>query len=354
MQIKVTKNTDPKEKPDQSNLGFGVYFSDHMFEMTYTNGIGWHDAEIKPYGPLCLDPSALVFHYGQETFEGLKAYKDENGRITLFRPADNFKRMNISNERLCMPQLDIDFAISALKQLIETDADWIPSEPDTSMYIRPFMIATEGSLGVKVSSEYKFVIILSPVGSYYAEGMKPTNIYVEDVYIRAAQGGTGEAKCGGNYAASLKSYETAKKNGYSQVLFLDGKERKYVEEVGTSNAFFIIDGVLYTAPLGGTILPGITRDSVIAIARDSGYEVVEEALAIDRIFEYADEGKFDECFASGTAAVISPIGHLTLGEKTIEINGGEIGEVSQMLYDTLTGIQSGKIEDKYGWVVRVN
>lgn len=354
MDITVIKTANPKVKPDFNNLGFGKYFADHMFVMTYNEGIGWHDAEIREYAPISLSPSALIFHYGQETFEGMKAYRNDAGKITLFRPRENFARMNRSNDRLCMPAIDEEFALTALKQLITLEAEWIPTLPNTSLYIRPFMIATEASLGVKVSSEYMFMIILSPVGSYYAEGLQPTSIYVEDTYVRAMDGGTGEAKCSGNYAASLKPYKKAKDMGYSQVLFLDGKERKYVEEVGTSNAFFVIDGELYTSPLKGTILPGVTRDSVIKVAQMKGIKVNEVALSVDQIFEAAAAGKLDESFASGTAAVISPIGKLAYEEKVAVINNNEIGAISQMLYDTITGIQTGKLDDPFGWVEKVN
>ncbi|MDR2519625.1 MAG: branched-chain amino acid aminotransferase [Eubacteriaceae bacterium] len=355
MQIETIFTAKPKDKPDFKNLGFGKYFSDHMFIMKYTEGRGWHDAKIVPYAPIPLDPSALVLHYGQETFEGLKAYKDKEEKITLFRPRDNFRRMNKSNDRMCMPQIDVEAALNALKKLLLAESGWIPTEPDTSLYIRPFIIATEPSLGVKVSKEYLFVIILSPVGSYYPEGLKPTSIYVEEYYIRSAEGGTGDAKISGNYAASLKPYENAKRQGFSQVLFLDGKEKKYIEEVGTSNAFFVINGELYTTPLSsGTILPGITRDSVIQIAKDKGLKVNEKALSIEDVFSSAEEGHLDECFASGTAAVVSPIGSLTYRGKTISIAGGNIGEITQDLYNTLTGIQYGRLEDKFGWVEAVN
>ncbi|MCL1914298.1 MAG: branched-chain amino acid aminotransferase [Eubacteriaceae bacterium] len=352
MEIKTIINEKPKPKPDQNELGFGIYFTDHMFEMDYDEGEGWHDARIIPYGPLSLEPSALVFHYGQETFEGLKAYKNLEGHTVLFRPKENFIRMNNSNQRICMPTLDVDFVISALKQLVATDESWIPTADGTSLYVRPFMIATEPSIGVKVSKSYKFVIILSPVGAYYKDGLKPTKILVEENYIRAANGGTGEAKYGGNYAGSLLPYQKAVAKGFSQVMFLDGANKKFVEEVGTSNAFFIVDGVLYTSPLSGTILPGVTRDSVIKIARDEGWEVVEKALAIDDIILYAKQGKLDEVFASGTAAVVSPIGQLAYRDEVIDI-GDTIGPKTQLLYDKLTGIQLGKIEDKFNWVERL-
>ncbi len=354
MKLEINKTTHPQNKPDFSQLGFGKYFTDHMLLMKYKEGKGWYEAQIKAYEPICLSPSALVFHYGQETFEGLKAYKNKNGKITLFRPMDNFLRMNRSNARMCMPAIDPDFVLDALKELLLIDSEWIPTEAGTSLYIRPFMIATEESLGVKVSSEYLFMIILSPVGSYYAEGLKPTNIYVEDQYVRAMMGGTGEAKCGGNYAVSLKPYQKAKEDGYSQVLFLDGKENKFVEEIGTSNAFFVIDGEIITTPLIGTILPGITRDSIIKIAKSKGYKVTERLLSIDEIEDAYSNDKLDEAFASGTAAVISPIGILTYKDKKMVINNDEIGKISQELYDGLTSIQTGAAPDIYQWVVPIN
>ncbi len=354
MELQVIKTQNPKPIPDYNNLGFGKYFTDHMFMMTYTEGTGWHDAKICEYGPIPMQPGAQVFHYGQATFEGMKAYRDQNDKITLFRPLDNFNRMNRSNDRLCMPHIDPEWVLGVLEQLLLIEKEWIPNLPGTSLYIRPFMIASESSLGVKVASEYIFMIILSPVGSYYAEGLQPTSIYVEDSYVRAMDGGTGEAKCAGNYATSLLPYKKAKEMGYSQVLFLDGKEKKYVEEVGTSNAFFVIDKKLYTSPLRGTILPGITRDSIIKVAKMKGYEVVEEALAIDYIFDIAKEGRLDESFASGTAAVISPIGKLSYKDEVIVINNSEIGAIAQELYDTLTGIQTGKLDDPFGWVHHVN
>lgn len=354
MEIKKNLVAQKKEKPSFDALGFGKYFTDHMFKMTYTQGQGWHDAEICAYAPISLSPSALIFHYGQETFEGLKAYRDENDKITLFRARDNFERMNRSNDRICIPPIDVDFVMEALKELLLVEKDWIPNLPGTSLYIRPFVIATEAALGVKVSSEYLFMIILSPVGSYYAKGLAPTSIYVEEHYVRASQGGTGEAKCSGNYAASLKPYVTAKEKGYEQVLFLDAKEQKYIEEVGTSNAFFVIDGVAVTSPLHGTILPGITRDSILKLLADKNIPHEERAITIDEVFEAYKNGKLQESFATGTAAVISPIGKLTYKDETALINEGKIGKLSQMLYDELTGIQTGKLEDRFGWVIHVN
>ncbi|MFA0816063.1 MAG: branched-chain amino acid aminotransferase [Anaerofustis sp.] len=354
MELEIIKTTHPKNKPDFNQLGFGKYFTDHMLIMKYKEGQGWYQAQIKAYEPISLSPSALIFHYGQETFEGLKAYKNKKGQISLFRPMDNLHRMNRSNDRMCMPMIDPEFVLDALKKLLVLDSEWIPTEVGTSLYIRPFMIATEESLGVKVSSEYLFMIILSPVGSYYAEGLKPTSIHVEDQYARAMQGGTGEAKCGGNYAVSLKPYEMAKKAGYSQVLFLDGKDKKYIEEIGTSNAFFVIDNEIITTPLVGTILPGITRDSIIRIAKDKGYKVSERLLSIEEIENAYDSNKLNEAFASGTAAVISPIGVLTYKDKKMVINNNEIGKISQELYDSLTSIQTGVVANPYQWVMHIN
>ena len=355
MEVKVSLKEELCQKPDYSNLGFGKYFTDYMLVMEYDEVKGgWCSAEIKAYGPVTLDPGASVFHYGQATFEGLKAYKSKDGGITLFRSKDNFRRMNRSNARLCMPALDVDFVNDALKQLVNLEKDWIPTEPNTSLYIRPFVIATESFLGVKPSAKYSLFIILSPVGTYYKGGLTPTSIYVESEYARAAMGGTGEAKCAGNYAASLKPYVDASKNGYSQVLFLDAEHKKYIDEVGTSNAFFVIEGKIITPDLKGTILPGITRDSIIKIAKDLGYTVEERPISIDEIIDASKDGRLDEAFASGTAAVISPIGKLTYKQEDIIVNNGEIGKISQLLYDTLTGIQTGKLEDKYSWVEKIN
>ncbi len=354
MEIAITKTTTPKAHPADDVLGFGHYFTDHMFIMEYDTGIGWHDAKIVEYGPISLEPTALIFHYGQETFEGLKAYKNNEGKITLFRPKENFERMNRSNERMCMPKIDVDFVHDALVKLLEIEKDWIPEQPGTSLYIRPVMFATEPALGVKISDKYYFIIILSPVGSYYKEGLAPTSIYVEDFYVRASKGGTGEAKCSGNYASGLKPYELAKEKGFAQVLFLDAEDKKYIEEVGTSNAFFVIGDTIVTSPLGGTILPGMTRNSIITIAKDKGYKVEERLVSIDEIMQAGRDNELKEAFATGTAAVISPIGSLTFKDETITINDNKIGAISQELYDTLTGIQMGSIADKYGWVEYLN
>ena len=350
-EITITRTENPKEKPDPATLGFGELFTDHMFIMDYDDGRGWHDPRIVPYGPVMLDPAAAVLHYSQEMFEGLKTYRSENGSLRLFRPDMNAKRTNVSNDRICLPQIDEEFYVDAIKALITIDKDWAPDYPGTSLYIRPFIFATEPFLGVRPSKSYYFMIILSPVGPYYKGGLQPTKIYVEDKYVRSAEGLAGNAKVGGNYAMSLKSQVEAQAKGYTQVLWLDGLERRYVEEIGTSNAFFVIDGEVFTAPLTGTILPGITRDSVIRILKDRGVKVREERFAIEDVYAAAEQGKLEEVFASGTAAVISPVGEMLWKDRKITINGGEIGPVSQSLYDTITGIQSGALPDPYGWTV---
>ncbi|QSX09705.1 branched-chain amino acid aminotransferase [Alkalibacter rhizosphaerae] len=353
MEIRITKNDAPKQKPDENNLGFGNYFTDHMFVMDYDLEKGWHDPRIEPYGPLSLDPSAMVFHYGQETFEGLKAYRNDQGNIQLFRVMDNLNRLNQSNERMCIPTLDVEAMFQGIKELILLDGDWVPSQPGTSLYVRPFVIATDPFLGVRPASTYKFLVILSPVGAYYKGGLNPTRIYVEEYYVRAVAGGTGFAKTGGNYAASLKAQVEANEKGYNQVLWLDGKEHKYIEEVGTSNAFFKIDGKVYTAPLEGSILSGITRNSTITLLKDWGLEVVEEKMTIQQLAEHHKAGRLEEAFATGTAAVISPIGVLGWQGEDLVINDNQIGEVSQKLYDTMTAIQYGKVEDEFGWVIQL-
>ena len=351
--MKITLTANKKVKPDFSKLGFGKYFTDHMLVMDYKDG-AWQEPEIIPYGPFQMDPSTCVLHYGQGIFEGLKAYKDANGKITMFRPYDNFKRMNRSATRLCMPELDVDKVVEALKELVLVDQDWIPTEPGTALYIRPTMIAYDAMLGVHPAHNYKFFIILSPVGSYYASGMKPTRIMVEDKYVRAPLGGTGEAKCMGNYATSLLAGDIANKKGYEQVLWLDAQEKKYIEEVGAMNMFFVFDGVVKTPELVGSILPGITRDSVIKLLKHYGKAVEETRVSLDEIQENIEKGTFNEAFGSGTAAVISPVGTLNIHGEDVIINGGEMGEITSFLYDRLTGIQYGRYEDPFGWIVRVN
>lgn len=354
MEIKITRTTAPKQKPaDESKLGFGKIFTDHMFIMDYTKGKGWHDARIVPYAPLTLDPSAMIFHYGQGIFEGLKAYKTKDGRVLLFRPQKNIERANISNERLCIPPLDEAFALEALKKLVDVDRDWIPEAPGTSLYIRPFIIAVDPYLGVKPAETYMFIIILSPVGAYYPEGLNPVKIYVEDDYVRAVRGGIGFAKTPGNYAASIRAQEKAYELSYTQVLWLDGIERKYIEEVGTMNVFFVIDGEVITPALNGSILAGVTRDSSIQLLKSWGYRVTERKLAIAEVYEAYQKGKLDEVFGTGTAAVISPVGELNWEGHIMKINNGEIGKISQKLYDSITGIQSGALPDVMGWTVEV-
>lgn len=351
--ISIEKTNMPKPKPDMNKLGFGNYFTDHMFIMDYTEGKGWHDPRIVPYQNLSLDPATMVFHYGQAIFEGLKAYKAVDGRILLFRPEQNMRRINISNERMCIPKIDEEFAVEAVKELVKVDKDWIPEAEGTSLYIRPFIIATDPYLGVRPSHTYQFIIILSPVGAYYPEGINPVKIYVESNYVRAVRGGTGYAKTPGNYAASLKAQVEAHEKGYTQVLWLDGIERKYVEEVGTMNVFFKIGGKVVTPALQGSILPGITRDSTIQLLRSWGIEVEERSISIEEVYEAHSRGILEEVFGTGTAAVISPVGELNWNGNIITINEGKTGELSARIYETITGIQYGKIEDKFGWIQEV-
>ncbi len=343
-----------RPKPtDESTLGFGVQFSDHMFMMEYSEGEGWHDQRIEPYGPVMLDPAALVLHYAQEIFEGLKAYRRKDGVLQLFRPADNFERMNRSALRMCMPAVDIPFVLRSLQELVRLDADWVPRSRGATLYIRPTMIATGATLGVKVSPEYLFYIITGPVGAYYASGFAPTRILVTDTYVRAVPGGVGWAKTGGNYAASLLAAEEAHQKGFSQVLWLDGVERRWVEEVGTSNIFFLLDDELVTPPLAGTILPGITRDSVLTLARDWGLKIAERRITIDEVIDAIASGRLKEMFASGTAAVVSPVGEIGYKGAVHQVNRGQVGDLSRRLFDELTGIQYGEHPDHHGWVVPV-
>jgi branched-chain amino acid aminotransferase len=354
MEIKVNLTTHPKEKPaDESKLGFGEIFTDHMLLIDYDRDDGWHNARIEAYGSLRLDPAAACLHYGQEIFEGLKAYYGKDGGIYLFRAVDNFKRLNHSARRVCMPELDVDFAMEALKKLILVDQEWIPKTRGTSLYIRPTMIATEPFLTVKPASKYLFYIIIGPVGSYYAEGLNPIKIYVEDKYIRAAAGGTGDTKTAGNYANSLLAAQEAKEKGFTQVLWLDGCEKRWVEEVGTMNMFFVIDDEIITAPLTGSILAGITRDSVIRIVKDWGLKVKEGLISIDEVVSAATSGRLKEAFGTGTAAVISPVGQINYKDRTYVIAGGRMGELSQGLYDEIVAIQYAEKPDSYGWVERI-
>ena len=357
MEISVNRLSPDKLKKrpaDESKLGFGDIFSDHMFMMDYEAGKGWINPRVEPYGPLSIDPAAMAIHYGQQIFEGLKAYRGREDGVYLFRPRENFKRMNRSALRLCMPELPIEDAMAGMKSLVLLDREWIPRSPGTSLYIRPNMFETEPHLGVRPSKSYLFYIIIGPVGAYYKEGLNPVKIYVEDVYVRAARGGTGEAKTAGNYATSLLAAEKAKEKGFTQVLWLDAAERKYVEEVGTMNMFFVIDDEVLTAPLDGSILPGVTRDSVLRIVRDWGLKVTERALAIDEVVAAAKSGRLQEAFGTGTAAVISPVGQITFKGEDHIVAGGKMGTLSQRLYDEIVGIQYGEREDRYGWLERID
>ena len=352
MDISLVKTTAPKTKPNEAELGFGRYFTDHMFMMDYSKG-EWRDPRIVPYGPLQLDPSTSVFHYAQAVFEGMKAFRAEDGRILLFRPEQNMARLNKSNRRLCIPEIDEEFLLEALKKLIRLDADWVPSQPGTSLYIRPFIIGVDNVMGVRPAPTYKLLIILSPSGAYYEEGINPVSIYVEPHYVRAVRGGTGAAKAAGNYAGGLLAQRLASERGHAQVLWLDGLERRYVEEVGAMNVFFNIDGELITPDLGDSVLPGVTRDSVLQLLRSWNIPALERKLAIDELFAAHAEGRLLEAFGCGTAAVISPIGRLEYKEQVIDINGGRTGEISQRLYDAITGIQSGRLPDEFGWITEV-
>ena len=334
-------------------LGFGKIFTEHMFVMDYTEGQGWHDARIIPFGEISLHPAATVLHYGQEIFEGMKAYAGADGKTYIFRPEKNARRMNDSADRLVIPQIPEEDFIQAVKAIVDVDRKYIPTGEGESLYIRPFTIATDPFLGVNVAQNYMFIIICSPSGAYYPSGLAPVGIWIEDDYVRAVKGGMGFAKTGGNYAASLIAQHKAHEDGYSQVLWLDGVERKYIEEVGAMNIVFKIDGKIVTPMLNGSILPGVTRDSMITLCRDMGLEVEERRISVDELVEAARTGKLEECFGTGTAAVISPVGKLRYKDEVMEIGGGKIGPVSQKLYDTLTGIQWGKLPDPYGWRVEV-
>lgn len=352
--IPVTRTQKPAAKPaSDTSLGFGQIFTDHMFIMDYVEGQGWIDARIVPYAPLSLAPSAMVFHYGQAIFEGLKAYRQPDGQVALFRPRLNFERVNQSNARMVIPPVDPDFCVHALKELLRLEADWVPSAPGTSLYIRPFIIATDACLGVRPSHTYKFMIILSPSGAYYAQGLNPVSIYVEDEYVRAVKGGTGFAKTPGNYAASLIAQANAYKAGYVQVLWLDGVHRRYIEEVGSMNVFFVIDNKLATPALNGSILPGITRRTVLELAEKLGYATEERQIAVDELWAAAKAGRVSEVFGSGTAAVISPVGALKYEQDVVTFNEGRIGPLSQTFYDTITGVQYGLLPDKHAWMERL-
>ncbi|KAI4453043.1 subgroup iiii aminotransferase [Holotrichia oblita] len=354
MKITIQKTTNPKPIPkDDSKLGFGRIFSDHMFIMEYTAGQGWHDASIKPFQDIPLSPAAMVFHYGQEIFEGLKAYRTADGSVQLFRPEENFKRLNISAKRLVIPEIPVEDCMQALTELVKLDEAWVPHSDGASLYIRPFIFAKDPFVGVRPGNEYYFIIILSPSGPYYETGLNPVSICVEENYVRAVKGGMGFTKTGGNYAASLIGQDEAHNQNFAQVLWLDGIEKKYIEEVGSMNIFFVIGDEIITPELNGSILSGITRKSVIELCQNWGLKLSERRLGIQEVSDAYDRGELKEIFGTGTAAVISPVGLLKWGDKVMEINGNKIGDISAKLYDTLTGIQYGRLADEMGWVKKV-
>ncbi len=353
-EIQIIKTQNPKQKPqDESTLGFGKCFSDHMFMIEYSEGIGWHNARIVPFGPLNLSPAAPVLHYAQEIFEGLKAYRRADGGVQLFRPEENAKRLNSSAERMCMPTLDVEYQVNAMKALVKLEEEWVPHRAGTSLYLRPTMIAVGEELGVHPSKHYLYYIICSPSGAYYKNGMAPVRIRIEDRYVRAVKGGLGAWKTGGNYAASLKAGAEANRDGFDQVLWLDGRENKYVQEVGAMNMMFVIDGKLVTAPIEDCILPGITRKSIMQLAADKGMTVEERPIPITELFEAYEKGTLTEAFGTGTAAVISPVGEMCYKEKSLKLSEGKIGPVAQEMYNILTGIQWSTLPDPYGWITPV-
>lgn len=353
MDIRLDRVAQPGQLPDESKLGFGQLFTDHMFNMDYTAEAGWANARIEPYGPIEMDPATMVLHYGQAIFEGLKAYRRKDGKVQLFRPEQNVARLNRSAKILCIPELDEGIVFEAIKQLVSLETAWVPGSPETSLYIRPTVIATDPYLGVRPSHTYRCFIILSPVGAYYPEGFNPVKIWVADEYVRAVRGGVGEAKTPANYAASLFGAEVAKAAGYTQVLWLDAVERRYVEEVGTMNIFFVIDGTIVTPPLGGSILPGITRDSVLTLARHWNIPAVEEPITIDAVMKAHRAGKLQEIFGAGTAAVISPVSQLAWRDEVITIADGNVGPIARRLYTAITDIQYGRADDPFGWTVPI-
>lgn len=340
--------------PPENELGFGRVFSDHMLVMDYDAGIGWHDARIVPFGRISLHPASTVLHYGAEIFEGLKAYRTAEGEIRLFRPTENIKRLNTSAERMCLPALDEDMALELLTTFVELEKDWVPKSFGSSLYLRPFMFGNDEHLGVHTVSSATFMIIASPSGSYYKEGINPVKIMIESEDVRTVRGGTGYAKCGGNYAASTRAGERASRKGYSQVLWLDGVERKYIEEVGAMNVMFKIDGEIITPALTGSILPGITRKSCIEVLKKLGYKVSERLFSVEELLSALKEGRLEEAWGCGTAAVVSPIGRLMYQDCEYVINNEEIGEVTHKLYDILTGIQWGKLPDDFGWIYKID
>ena len=351
MKIEYTLTAEPKEIPAEDKLGFGKHFTDHMFRMDWDRGLGWHDAKIIPFGPISLHPASTVLHYGAEIFEGLKAYRREDGGVQLFRPLENVRRMNRSAERMCLPTVEEEEMLSILTEFVKLEERWVPHSFGTSLYLRPYLIGDDEHLGVHTVSHAVFFLIASPSGSYYAEGINPVKILIEDEDVRTVRGGTGYAKCGGNYAASTRAGERASQMGYSQVLWLDGVERRYIEEVGAMNVMFKVAGKIVTPALTGSILPGITRKSCIEVLKSMGYEVEERLFSIDELQKALEDGTLEEAWGCGTAAVVSPIGKFCYRGVEYTVKDGSIGEVTQKLYDTLTGIQWGKTEDTFGWVL---
>lgn len=354
LNIRIEKTATPNAKPvDESQLGFGKIFTDHMAVIDWNAQKGWYDARIIPFDRFSMHPASTALHYGSEIFEGLKAYRTKEGKIQLFRPEENARRMINSAERLCLPELPEEDFLQILSELVKLEADWVPHSEGTSLYLRPFMFGNDETLGVHAVHNAVFAIICSPVGSYYKEGINPVGIMIEDSDVRAVRGGTGYAKCGGNYAASNRAGAKAEKKGYSQVLWLDGVERKYIEEVGAMNVMFKISGEIVTPALTGSILPGVTRKSCIELLKSKGYTVSERLLSVDELAAAMENGTLEEAWGCGTAAVVSPIGKLAYKDMVYTVNNGNIGEVTQMLYDTLTGIQWGKLEDRFGWITPV-
>lgn len=353
MKISITESTVKPVLPKEESLGFGQVFTPHMFVMDYENGRGWHNARIVPFANLSIHPASTVLHYGSEIFEGLKAYRTESGEIRLFRPMENIRRMNASANRMCLPEIDENDFLEALCTFVELEKDYVPHSFGTSLYLRPYMFGNDETLGVHTVHRATFMIIASPSGSYYKEGINPVKIMIESEDVRAVKGGTGAVKCGGNYAASNRAGEKAAKKGYSQVLWLDGVHRRYIEEVGAMNVMFKIDGEIVTPELTGSILPGITRKSCIEVLKSMGYKVSERLISVNELTDALKNGKLEEAWGCGTAAVVSPIGRFMYNDVEYDVNNGQIGEVTKKLYDTLTGIQWGKLEDTYGWVYKV-
>ncbi len=355
IEIAIEKTDNPKPLPSDESFGFGKYFTDHMFITEYSKLLGWHAPRIVPYQNLRLDPGAAVLHYGQAIFEGMKAFRGTDGKIRLFRPEMNWKRMKESAERLCLEFVDLPVFIESLLRLVRTDVHWVPSKAGTALYLRPTLIGSEAFLGVRAAENLMYYVIASPVGGYYgSNAIEPVKIWVERKYSRAAPGGMGAAKAGGNYAASLKAASEAKKRGFAQVLWLDASKKEYVEEVGTMNVFFKIGDTVITPPLGGTILPGITRDSVIQLLRESKTPIEERPISLSEILEAHKTGDLKEVFGTGTAASISPVGAFGVNDELISINGGKVGTLSSELYQTLTDIQYGRRPDPLGWTMEVS